>query len=258
MQSDLITVYLHGFGGDNDGLVPLARELGFSPDLCIDMPGFGKNPDVDEVAQDSVGAYAEIAYEHLLAHTEGRPMRLVGHSHGAMVAYVIALSHPEMVRDIIFLCPVGKSSWLGGLFLVISRWVSRVIGYDKAYRLVAWRPMVDLVTILSWAPGWTRQFTAFMIGQRRKESKRYSSSMLRMIHSVPSFVDKFDDTRIETPALICLARDDRLVTRRDVDWYMQHVPAAKLLPQVLPGGHVMPVLSPARLAELIRAYYAEK
>lgn len=102
-------VFLHGFGANPDiylrSLVALARRNRHV--IAPTLPSFGKS-DPLHVEQQNVRGVAEhmVATLHQYDPDLG-PVDFVGHSFGGGVSLRIAATHPEMVKSLTLICPVG-------------------------------------------------------------------------------------------------------------------------------------------------------
>jgi pimeloyl-ACP methyl ester carboxylesterase len=97
-------VWLHGVrpaSADDPVLIALAQHFRVTAPLA---PGFA---DTDELADlDDVQDLA-LAYDDLLIHLGGSPMRLAGHSYGGMIAAEVAARVPERVARLALIAPLG-------------------------------------------------------------------------------------------------------------------------------------------------------
>ncbi|HEY3364726.1 MAG TPA: alpha/beta fold hydrolase [Symbiobacteriaceae bacterium] len=94
-------VILHGLFSNADELSPLAAALPGAPIWLLDLPGFGRSPlhHAPDLLQGHVDAVLAA-----LAEIPG-PVRLVGHSLGALVAARVAAAQPQKVAQLYLLQP---------------------------------------------------------------------------------------------------------------------------------------------------------
>ena len=88
-------VLLHGWGGSNESMAPLMRDLsGDHRVLALDFPGHGKSPEPPEPW--SVTQYCGIT--RALMEKEGfQGADIIAHSFGGRVSLMLAAEYPEMV-----------------------------------------------------------------------------------------------------------------------------------------------------------------
>jgi pimeloyl-ACP methyl ester carboxylesterase len=95
-------VIIHGLFSSADEMIPLARGLEDGPVYVLDLPGFGRSP-LPARDTDLFSAQVE-AVAAALGCLPG-PVRLAGHSYGALVAGRVAALHPDRVLALHLLQP---------------------------------------------------------------------------------------------------------------------------------------------------------
>ncbi len=98
--------------------------------LAVDLPGYGKSPPGSERA--TIAGYADLLAE-LIKETSKRPVVLVGHSMGGMIALTLALRHPDLVERLVLLCPTIS----GRLSLFINLFISPITILER-FRVTDW------------------------------------------------------------------------------------------------------------------------
>lgn len=104
---------LHGFGSAltqwHENLLPLSRSRSV---YALDLVGFGASEKA--AAHYNVGFWVEQVYEFWRTFM-GRPIVLVGHSLGALVALTAAVTYPEMVQSLVLMTlPAARQELLTG------------------------------------------------------------------------------------------------------------------------------------------------
>ncbi|WP_245826135.1 alpha/beta fold hydrolase [Kocuria massiliensis] len=104
VDSPLILM-VHGFRGDHHGLALIAQELSTEWDVVVpDLPGFGTSePLVDRTH--SSETYADVIAA-LIQQLRPRPIVLVGHSFGSVVAARTAAHSPDGVEALALINPI--------------------------------------------------------------------------------------------------------------------------------------------------------
>lgn len=241
------TIFLHGFSGDGSSLRPFVEAVGLPQSFAIDLPAFGSNARQYEPTWQG---YTEATMATIRDTAGPGPYRLIGHSHGAMVAFALARQFPDDIHQIILICPVASGTNLGRAFLRANSVMRRVLGDRATLRLHRARPMVDVVTRVGKQPDWPDEAYTRLKYIRRQESARYSGAMLDVLKLIPSFRAQYNDVIITIPSGLIFAYNDLLVSRNDVSWYEHHTLNADMA--WCRGGHVAPVIFPAELASIIR------
>src|SRR4051812_5611889 len=106
------TVFLHGFSGEANGLRAFADLYSGPNAICINLPGFGgtSTPPLDK--SDDIDAYCTDVWREIRRIVPDGPINLVGHSHGAMVSYVLATQHPHDIKRLDLFCPVARPQFI--------------------------------------------------------------------------------------------------------------------------------------------------
>ena len=249
------TVYLHGFGGTQVGPRAIDRGLQVEDPLFFDLPGFGATEDLQPHQMETWRDYATTVIDEINRHIgEQEQFQIVAHSHGSMVAYILAERYPDRIVNMVLLCPLSSGSTPGRLALKTVRSIVKVIGHDRS--VVFMKKSVDLFTVVSWQPNWPKGALKSFIKQRREESKRYSVPMVQLLLKIPEFSKEFDATRVSVPATLVFAKGDMAVSRRDAEWYKNHIPSSRVIPHKPIGGHIMPDIHPHALSQLLRDHDA--
>lgn len=244
----MTTIYLHGFSGDGASLAPFVEAVGYENSYAIDLPGFGANK---RSYTATWHGYVDATMATIREVAGSGPYRLIGHSHGAMVAYALALKFPEDIQHVTLICPVASGTALGQSFMHVNRVMRLLLGDHRTLRIHKKQLVVDTVTRLSARSDWPDGAHDRIRNIRRNESTRYDAAMLDVLKLIPLFKKTYDTTQLEKPAQIIFAHNDLLVSKKDRDWYRTHTNAA--YQSWCRGGHVAPVIFPEEIAQMIRA-----
>lgn len=240
------TIFLHGFSGDRTSLLEFVDVVGRPDSYTIDLPGFGDNADVAETTWDG---YID-ATRKIIEHVAGDgPYDIVGHSHGAMVAYGLAVRYPEKIRHVALLCPIASGTLLSRWFVGFTWLMRRSIGDALTLRLHRSHTVVDSITKLGSRPEWPRGAYQRMKASRREESSRYTAHMLDVLELIPKYTAYYDTTKLSVPVQVVYAHGDLLVSAKDREWYLRHTDGSH--ESWCRGGHVAPVIFPQEVADLL-------
>ena len=107
-----VLIALHGFGGDADNWLRIARGLGkHFQVIAPDLPGFGDSDPGDGLAFD---IDSQVTRLNAFVQTLGlRPGVVVGNSMGGWVAAAYAARYPGQLRALWLLAPLGASKTRG-------------------------------------------------------------------------------------------------------------------------------------------------
>lgn len=233
--------WLHDGGGDGEPVLLLHGGLSnrdvmldtIAPGLAnyrvvaFDRRGHGYTADTDAGFH-----YSDMADEtiHVLEDVVGSPAHLVGWSDGGIVALLVALERPDLVRKI------------------------AVIGTNYHYDAV---PPVDAGLELD-SDSDFRQMIAPAYIERSPDGADHLPEVVRksfaMFASEPTLTTA-DLAGIGCPALIVAGDDDIVALAHTCSMY-ESIPHAQLA--IMPGAsHALPMEQPARLAELIATFLGE-
>ncbi len=242
----MTTIFLHGFSGDGASLAPFVEAVGFDTSYAIDLPGFGNNKRQYEPSWEG---YVTATMATIQEVAGAGPYRLIGHSHGAMVAYALVQQYPDDIKYVTLICPVASSTILGKSFMHVNRVMRRVLGDHRTLQIHKKQFVVDTVTRLGVQSDWPEGAHKRIRNIRREESTRYDAEMLDVLKLVPLFKKTYENTHISMSACILFAHDDLLVSKNDRDWYNTHIDITHQA--WCRGGHVAPVIFPEEVASII-------
>ena len=161
------SVLIHGFSGDltnwTFNLEALAER---GPVLAIDLPGHGGSS--KDVGDGSLSTLAGIMADVLQQLAVG-PAHLVGHSLGAAVATRLAIDHPDLVKSLTLICPVGlPGSSLSETFLT---------GVIEAERPRDLRPVLE--ELMADGSRVTREMVEAVVKAKRVDGAEEALTVLR-------------------------------------------------------------------------------
>ena len=225
-------VLVHGAGGCGalwaaqlDGLGDRARVL--APDL----PGHGDTPGP---GRRTVAAYAQWLVALLDALGLGRVV-LGGHSMGGAIAQAVALTHPGRLAGLVL---VGTGARL--------RVAPRILELFRAGSLEGPRLVGGFAYAAATPP-------------ERVAAADRALGATAMLVTLGDFLacDAFDVlgevSRICTPALVVVGREDRLTPPKYAAALVREIPGARLV-EILDAGHFLQLEQPAAVNDAIRSF----
>lgn len=242
------TVFLHGFSGDGDGLRPFARAYAGEDAVCIDLPGFGGTPAPKNTSSD-VREYCNLVWDEIRRSVPQGNIRLVGHSHGAMIGYVLALEHSEAIDRLDLFCPVARPRSMPRLAIAFLHFLRRIgIPTTLILRFVAHPILVSLVTRYSFRPEWSQRVRQQITRMREREALHYSPVMFDLMDQTLRFANDMVDSRVTVPTFLCYALDENVAGSTDFEWYETHAAIQQSIG--VDGGHLCVVANPSGIAKV--------
>ncbi|WP_026360011.1 alpha/beta fold hydrolase [Amycolatopsis nigrescens] len=123
-------VMVHGLRGTHHGLAEIAQALPGRRIVVPDLPGFGGSGPMSARRHDVEG-YGAAVTELIEREADGRPVALLGHSFGSLVAAAVAARTPELVHRLVLVNPISTPA-LRGPRVVLSRLTSAYYALGKA------------------------------------------------------------------------------------------------------------------------------
>ncbi|MDW5594003.1 alpha/beta hydrolase [Conexibacter stalactiti] len=243
---------LHGLPGtaaDFERVTPLLPRM---RTIALDRPGYGAS---DGGAHGTEAQLAAI--EGLLDRLGIRRAIVVGHSYGGTLALAFAARRPERVRALVLVAAAAGGERTEGLDRAQARYV-------QALSLPLVQPAADLVFSgamrrLSAQSGAAKAFDPDPVDpayeqrllsttMRHEDLDAYAAE-LRGADELLEQVDA-QAPRIAVPAVVIQGAGDRLVAAENARRLAAALPRARLVE--LPGGHMVPLVRPAVVAEAVR------
>lgn len=241
---DIPTVYLHGFSGKGSALKAFSAVYS-DHSVMIDLPGFGGTT-VPDGANDNIETYCEYVWQEIRRIVPEGNLRLVGHSHGTMVGFVLAVQHPDVIESLDLFCPVARPRFIPRMSSVVIDVCRHILSTRLVLGVLKWRPLVDIVTAYSLRRDWSAQTRKKIIDMRREEATYYAPIAFDLMIHTRKFKTMMKDAQCTVPTRICYVSDDNVSGARDHEWYKQHTKVEKIVE--LTGGHLCVVAEPERIA----------
>lgn len=242
------TVLLHGFSGEGKSLRPFADLYSGPEAICINMPGFGGSKAPKNDNNHDIRVYCDAVWVEIRKSIPQGPVNLVGHSHGTMVGYVLAVHHPTEVARLDLFCPVVRPRFIPRSSVGFIRFLQAIgVSSDRIIRLASRPTLVNLVTRYSFHPDWTSEARHRIVQMRLREAGFYSPIMFDLMRQALQFKKVMDDSYCSVPTNICYVSDDNVAGPTDHTWYKNHTAAKKV--REISGGHLCVVANPERVVE---------
>jgi len=234
-------VLIHGFGGDLNSWLftqpALAQE---HPVYAIDLPGHGGSS--KQVDGGDLAFLASAAFELMTALGLGSA-HLVGHSLGGATAFELALSHPEHVKSLSLIAPVGFGPEIN---------MQYVEGFMRASRPRQLRPFIERLFANPALVG--RKMLDDIISYKRLDGA------VEALNTLAGTIFKDGRQRVElVPRLAALAvrlqiiwgEEDRIIPAA----HANGLPASVLVHLVPGAGHMVQMEKAQEVNELIEGFF---
>jgi pimeloyl-ACP methyl ester carboxylesterase len=175
---------------------------------------------------------------------------LVGHSHGAMIGYVLATQHPDEITRLDLFCPVARPRFIPRMAIHGVHLLRRLgVPAPLIVRFFAHPLLVSLVTRYSFRREWSHKIRQQIVRMRQRESRYYSPVLFDMMEQTLRFMRDMGDSFAAVPTNIYHVTDDNVAGDNDYRWYQRHANTQTV--QAMTGGHLCVVADPARVVALL-------
>lgn len=252
---------VHGLRGTHHGLELIAAGIPRGRVIIPDLPGFGDSEPMPGRAHDTAG-YAD-ALVDLIGRFDGdRPIVLIGHSFGSIVAARVATRVPELVRRLVLINPIATPA-LNGPRVVMSRLTAAYYALGRVLPGKAGRALLSsrwIVRATSRAMTRTKdtRLREFIHDSHLRHFNRFHSPRVlseTFQASVSSTVADFADV-IPMPVLLIAGEHDEIAPLDGQRELADRMADARL--EVLPGvGHLVHYETPLSAAAAIERFLGE-
>lgn len=248
-EGKIPTVFLHGFSGEGSSLRVFADLYSGTEAICINMPGFGGSEMPEDDNNQDIRVYCDAVWAVIRKSVPKGPMNLVGHSHGTMIGYVLAVQHPTEVARLDLFCPVARPSFIPRSSVEFIRFLQTIgLSPERIIRIASRPTLVELVTRYTFHPDWSDEDRHRITQMRLREAQFYSPIMFDLMRQTLQFKNVMDNTYCSVPTNICYTSDDNVAGSTDHEWYEDHVNVGKI--KEISGGHLCVVANPKRVVEV--------
>ncbi|QUH05749.1 alpha/beta hydrolase [Saccharopolyspora erythraea] len=250
---------VHGLRGTHHGLELIADGLGEHRVVVPDLPGFGASGPMSGHRHDVEG-YAS-AMIQLIKLLGDRPVVLLGHSFGSIVAAHVASSAPELVRRLVLVNPISSLA-LNGPRVVLSGLTSAYYSLGKALPLRMGNSLLSnkwivLAASRTMTRTKDRQLRRFIDQNHLRHFSRFHSPALlneTFLASVNNTVMEYVDA-LTMPTLLIAGESDEIAPLPGQRVLAKRLDDAELV--VLPDvGHLVHYETPVAAAHEIKRFLA--
>lgn len=242
------TVYFHGFSGDSEGLRAFAQAMPYDTYHLYTLPGFENRP-LRTAERDDLRQYVERVIRELSERFPDQEINLIGHSHGAMIAFAVAAHEQSQVKRLILINPVHSPRMLSRITARIATSASKIDHKDKLAKFLS-RPIFVDVASRHMTKHETYEGKAMVRNIRRKEALYYNKDMLLLARHVKQFRKLFARTHINVPTTIMYGEKDNISGPSDHEWYRKHCRGGVTV-LMHEGGHLRVLTQPDEVVDML-------
>jgi pimeloyl-ACP methyl ester carboxylesterase len=264
-----LVLLLHGFPESSESwrdVLPRLAEAGFRA-IAPDLRGYGgSDRPEDGYGLDTLASDVVALARYL---QPGRPVHLVGHGWGGIIAYHVAATHPEVVDRLAVVNaphPVMLARGLWRPAQLLSSWFvfffqlpflpERLIS-ARGGALVPRLIRLALVDPTRVPPGRLAEYEAnFSTVEAARTALAYYRQGLRRAFSPRGIREMRRYPRIRAPFLLIWGEKDPALRKRltkGLERYFEQRPTVHYLPE---EGHFVPLEAPEKVAELLLEHFA--
>lgn len=252
-------IFIHGFRGTHHGLQKIAEQLPEYRLIIPDLPGFGDSEALPD--GHSIMNYLDWLHAFRAKVDTAAESYVIGHSFGTIVTSHYAAAHPEKVKKLVLINPIGSPALESEQrFLVqlaiLYYWLGRKLPPSAARAWIAMKPATKIMSI-------TMRKTKDKSIRRYIDEQHYAhfSSFANATQlseafrtSVTHDVSQVAET-LHVPTLLIAGEQDPITSLAKQQHLHGRIAGAKLV--VIPNvGHLTHYETPGPVADAIRTFLA--
>lgn len=214
---------------------------------AVDLAGFGQSPCSDDEIL-GINEQASLIKAFCEQHNL-RPKAIIGHSMGGMITLKLALAWPDLMENIVLICPAVT----GRLGFNIDQWVTSEMGQMAVGMSAMLWPLAQssmLAPLLS-VPSYVDQAAAVRIAEDFQRST-WKASIDGLLSMAKENLGPYLN-RIPHPTLVIVGSMDTTVPPQEGRLAAHHIPYASLI--TMNGRHHQPTdESPEQITEAIKTF----
>ena len=247
-----LDIYLYGYSGNEDSLQEFAAIFSVGNDYrVLPLPGFSDGRILTPDNQRSILSYARLLSQEVEAVTRGyAKVRIIGHSHGAMLAFALGCVSPSICDEMVLITPVANPRLSVRLFAYMTRISCVIFGTRFTLWLMKRQILTDVVTRYLGHRSWSKEAYRKIARIRREEAQNYNQALIGCMLQPLHFSAQCDTSHVALKTTILYCIDDSVSGRNDHLWFSQRMSTAKVIQAQ--GGHHVIVAEPIRTAALLQ------
>ena len=249
-MSQVFDVYIHGYSGNAESLKYFANDFSSGGFEILTLPGFHDDTVLTEVQKKDIFAYSELVWQSITKLASTKKVRRIAHSHGCMLAFAIATSHPERIESCVFIAPVARPAFVTGIFTIFLHYTAKLINADNTVSILRNKFFVDAISNYQVSNKKDKSMLKKISAMRRREAQMYRTAVVDCLMHSENFAKNAADRILATPVLLVLPGHDKIAGKADILWYKNHI--SQVSEVSVDGGHISIVEQPLVVSDTIK------
>ena len=216
-------IFVHGLGSSGTSFSPIIKRIfsHFERVIAVDLLGHGLNETVPKNV--TVEQVFRLLSGQLTALADGQPVSLYGASLGGGFVFRFAAENPRLIHALALVSPAGPPLRKKDLLHI-----------RRLFSVTTPSSVKRLVEALFHRPPWYGS----LLGRELKQamSRPIVKEIVRQLESIPALTPKEVES-LSVPILVIWGQSERVLPRRSLNWYLQHLPEHAYVEQPYGYGH---------------------